>query len=36
MFGGMTFFEWVRFAVWWLLVGNFFAVALTLLGVAVW
>jgi hypothetical protein len=25
--------EWIRFAAWWLLVGNFLAVALNLLGV---
>lgn len=32
----MTARAWIRFAAWWLLVGNFTAVALTLLGVAVW
>lgn len=30
---GMSVREWIRFAVWWLLVGNFLVVALTLLGV---
>ena len=32
----MTAREWIWFAAWWLLVGNFAAVALALLGVAVW